>query len=743
MCHESVIIHEILLFFVTICGKLYTIENYAKEENNMEVLLRGIRRLRVRFFERPSTRSVRNGLVMILPILLIGSFVTLLQSIPIAAYKDFLQEFGNGIFSTVLTWANNATFGIMSIYLVVAISYCYIQELVKDSGRWMGPVVASLASFAILSGILTEGFSMGMLGGSGMFTAIISALLATKLYYKFECIIGVKIRLYADGMDAGFSNAWSGIPPFLFVTAVMLLINVFAIHVCKMASLQDIFRAFCDTIFQSMGNVNNFLGGLLYVAIMTVLWFFGIHGSNMLYSVTTDFMTPATIANSEAVAAGEVPTQILTNNFFDFFVNIGGSGACICLALAVLLFSKRKGNRRLAVVSLPTVLFNISELVVFGIPVVFNPIMFIPFVMAPIVTYIISYVAFALGIVPVICDYTVWAMPVFASGYLSADSVSGVLLQVVNICAGTMVYYPFIKILDRQGQNRAMEDMDYLIQTLKESEVYHKATTLIYLPGTVGMLAKSLGNDLKKAILSGQVNMYYQPQFDNEERCIGAEALLRWKHPSFGMIYPPLVIKLAEELNILLDLEKYVYESVAQNMETIHERFGDGIKVCVNVSATTLTNPEFKTFLKELVSKYNIKRNSICIEVNEQTTLMMDDETVELFAYFKELGLCNAIDDFSMGHTSLKCLQTGQFDVVKLDGGLVKGMSASQRNQNIIESILHLSKSLEFDVLAEFVETREQQKELEEIGCIKYQGYLYSPAVPIAEFLEMAKQKEK
>jgi len=492
-----------------------------------------------------------------------------------------------------------------------------------------------------------------------------------------------------------------------------------------------------------MNNVNNFLGGLLYVAIATVLWFFGIHGSNMLYSVTTDFMTPATIANAEAAKAGGVPTEILTNNFFDFFVNIGGSGACICLTIAVLLFSKRKGNRRLAAVALPTVFFNISELVVFGLPVVFNPIMFIPFVLAPVVMYVISYVAFAVGLVPLICDYTVWAMPVLASGYISTDSFAGILLQIVNVCAGTMVYYPFIKVLDRQGQKRAAEDMDCLVKALKDSEVHHKAVTLIYLPGTVGMLAKSLGNELKKAMSSGQVNMHYQPQFDNEERCIGAEALLRWNHPNFGMIYPPLVIKLAEELDILLDLEKHVYETVAKDLGSIYEHLGKDIKICVNISATTLEKVEFKVFLKELVERYKIARNSVCIEVNEQTTLMMDEETVQLFAYFKELGFSNAIDDFSMGHTSLKCLQSGQFDVVKLDGGLVKGMSSTQRNQNIIESILHLSKSLEFDVLAEFVETREQQKELEEIGCVKYQGYLYSPAVPLGKFLQVATQKQK
>jgi len=492
-----------------------------------------------------------------------------------------------------------------------------------------------------------------------------------------------------------------------------------------------------------MGDGNSFLGGLLFVIVSTGLWFFGVHGSNVLLSVIMGFMTPATAANGQAVAAGGVPTNILTNNFFDFFVNIGGSGACICLTLAVLLFSKRKGNRRLAALAFPTVLFNISELVIFGLPVVFNPIMCIPFILAPMVTYTISYIAFATGLVPIIYTYTVWAMPVFASGYLSTESVAAIILQVINIIAGTLVYYPFIKILDRQGQMRTKGDMQYLVRCVKECEAFNKQLTLVYLPGTAGMLAKSLGSDLKQALEKGTVNVFYQPQYNNEDKCIGAEALLRWEHPTFGMMYPPLVIKLADEFGILLELEKYIFESVAKDANRIKTEVGAGNRICVNISADTLTNLLFKDFLKELVEKYEIEEGSICIEVNEQTTLLMDDETVELFTYFKKLGFANAIDDFSMGHTSLKCLQTGQFDVVKLDGELVKGMSANKYNQNIVESILHLSKSMEFDVLAEYVETREQQKALEEIDCNKYQGYLYSPAVPIDEFLTIAKKNKK
>lgn len=707
----------------------------------MSAIMNIKKHFKLRFFDRASVRAVRNGLIMILPVMLIGSFVTLFRSIPIPAYKDFLQTFGGGILSTLLGWVYNGTFGIMSLYMTVTISYCYIQELEKDSGHWMEAIVSSLASFAILSGMLLEYFNMERMGASGMFTAIVASVLATKLYYLLERRIGIRFRLYADGTDLSFSNAWSGLVPFMLVVIAALLLHGIVVYVCKVNSIQDLFEMICSFVFRNMESGNGFWGGLLFTTVSTLLWFFGIHGNNALYAMVANVIIPATGANMAAVEAGEIPTQILTNNFFDFFVDIGGCGSCICLLLAILLFSKRKGNRRLAIAAFPTVLFNISELVVFGLPVVFNPIMLIPFMLAPMVMYCISYAAFATGIVPLICSYTTWTMPLFFSGYISTGSVAGILLQVVNLCVGVLVYYPFIKLLDRQRQKQAVEDMDYLTRMLKESAAYFKPVTLIYLPGSAGILAKTLVNDLQHALRKKEIKMYYQPQFDSAARCIGAEALLRWQHPVFGMMYPPLAIKLAEEAKILYELEKYVFVSVAESLDTIQDKLGEDRTVCVNVSSDTLMNPEFRIFLKELVEKYQIEKGSICIEINEQTTLSMDDDMVEMFSYFKQLGFLNAVDDFSMGHTSLKCLRTGQFDVVKLDGELVKDILTSRKNQSIIESIIYLSKTMGFDVMAEYVETKEQQRELEEIGCTKYQGYLYSAAVPLDDFLKKIKEE--
>ena len=140
--------------------------------------------------------------------------------------------------------------------------------------------------------------------------------------------------------------------------------------------------------------------------------------------------------------------------------------------------------------------------------------------------------------------------------------------------------------------------------------------------------------------------------------------------------------------------------------------------------------------LKELTQNREINPKNICIEVTEKMTLNFDKDLEDKIERIKKLGFSLAIDDFSMGYTSIKYLKSSIFDMVKLDGSLVQGMSDNPRCENIIESITNLGQSLDFDVLAEFVETQEQFDRLKSIGCFKYQGYLFSPAVPKEEFVK-------
>ncbi|MBQ5418187.1 MAG: EAL domain-containing protein [Oscillospiraceae bacterium] len=237
--------------------------------------------------------------------------------------------------------------------------------------------------------------------------------------------------------------------------------------------------------------------------------------------------------------------------------------------------------------------------------------------------------------------------------------------------------------------------------------------------------------------------MKYQPQFDNTGHCIGAESLLRWNHTRYGIIYPPLVIHLAKESGALYELETYIIERSVSDSASFRECFGDKFKLSVNVTVTTLYDKRFIDFVKELAEKYHLKPGNVCIEITEETELVTSEETGELIRQVRSFGYTFALDDFSMGHTSLQYLQHNQFDLVKLDGNLVRSVLSNDRTKEIINSIVYLSRSLDFKVLAEFVETTEQKEALEQIGCLLYQGYLFSPAIDKDSLISLGNAAKK
>ena len=169
-------------------------------------------------------------------------------------------------------------------------------------------------------------------------------------------------------------------------------------------------------------------------------------------------------------------------------------------------------------------------------------------------------------------------------------------------------------------------------------------------------------------------------------------------------------------------------------------RLGDEIKISVNVTGTTIQSDEFEKFLVQLSKDYPRYSNRIVIEITEQAALSIKEELIDRLTRIAKRGYGFAIDDFSMGSTSIKYLQTNVFNMIKLDGSMTRVILKNRRSKDIISSITKLSSDLGIDVLAEYVETEEQRQALEEVGCYLYQGWLYSPAVPI-EKLQVAKNK--
>ena len=686
-----------------------------------------------------SVKCIKNSLVMMIPILMIGSFSLVAISLPVTVYQEFINKFGWGIILQLLQTIYAVSFGGISLFMTVSMAISYTRLKKSKKSDIYGPVLASIVSFCIFSGLFNSEvtFDINTFGVTGMFTAIVCGLGAPMMYSYFKEKRETTMHLYSEGADTNFNSMLQMITPMLLVTIIFAAMYQILADVFGVTSFQMLFANSINEIFSNMGNT---IGtAILFHLMANILWFFGIHGSNVLESVNQNVFVPAIEINQQLVNVGQQPTEIFSKTFFDVFVIMGGSGATICLLLAILLFSKRRSSKNIAKFASIPMIFNINEMMIFGLPICYNSIFLVPFLLVPIVLIIISYAAMQLGLVPIPVNAVEWTTPVFLGGYIATGSIAGSILQFVNIIIGVLIYLPFVKMYDKDARIYDIDSIKSLVQIVKESEETRQTVELLSRNDMVGDLAKNLADELVKENGSKLPTVHYQPQYNKYNICIGAESLVYWNHSVYGNVYPPLIFKLAEETDMLIKYEKDVFRAVVRDMDKLSEILGSNAKISINVTGKTIQTDEYEEFLLRQSKKYPSKIGNIMIEVTEQAALEIDDKLIERLTRIKNMGYRLAIDDFTMGSTSVKYLQTNIFSLLKLDGQISKGVMDNDRNIEIIASITKLAHDFGIDVLAEYVESEEQKKILEGVGCNLYQGYLYGTAVPIDE---LAKQIE-
>lgn len=678
-------------------------------------------------------RTIRSGMIMVLPVLFIGSISVLGVYFPIPAYQHFISTFCCGFIQNLLLIVQRTTLGLLPVYMTVALNLSYTNAT-EDGQKFtskLASLLTALTSFFILSGVFTGGCDFNDLGSQGLFSALIAGIFASVLFQRFERLFNRKRGIFFEAADSNFNSAIGVMMPYLCVISIFLLFNYLVTVIFDVPGLQALFIKAVTAIFSRMQR--SYLSGFLHILLISVLWCFGIHGNKVLDKVTVDMFQTI------------LPDQVVSKTFTDTFVCIGGTGAILGLIIAILIFSKTDNSKKLAKMASVPSLFNIAELMFFGYPVICNPYLLVPFVIVPEVCYSFTYLMVKIGFLPQVVNEVNWTVPVFLSGFIATGSVRAVFVQMVNITLSAAIYAPFVILYEKRYMNKLADSMDSLVKILKRSEETTEPVTLTECEGNEGRLAKHLVNDLQESIKAGfkdsaalnesSLLMKYQPQFDNHGACIGAEALLRWNHSKYGIVYPPLVVHIAKERGLLYELETAIFEKSMQDSVALRKKFGERFKLSINITVSTLNDKRILPFLREISQKYQFKPGALCIEITEETVLESTQKTADLMNEIREMGFTFALDDFSMGHTSLQYLQYNQFDMVKLDGNLVRSILENERTKEIINSIVYLSKSLGFKVLAEFVETTEQQAALESIGVNLYQGYLYSPAIDKETFL--------
>lgn len=387
--------------------------------------------------------SISKGLMGTLPITMIGSIALLLAVLPIQAWKDFITAIG---VAPYLLAASTLTTSCLSIYASFLIGYRLAHHLQVDE---IPGGLISLFAFFIATPLTDGALTMSYMGAQGLFTALIASLLATRLYATLMKCDKLKIKM-PPSVPGMIATTFSTMIPAILVGLIFIGIAVVFSYTPWGSFAEMIYSLVATPLMNVGGNIWSLVA---IVLVQMILWFFGIHGSLVVGTVISAVYMPMALENMELYAAGtpagELP-HILGNTFYSLYAGIGGAGGTLSLLIVMFLFAKAKQNKELAKLAGIPGIFVINEPIVFGYPLILNPVMAIPFILTPIVQLLIPYFVTAIGLIPPLTGVQVpFGLPVIVNGFM-AGGWTAALMQIIDIAVGCLIWFPFFKISDAQ-----------------------------------------------------------------------------------------------------------------------------------------------------------------------------------------------------------------------------------------------------------------------------------------------------
>lgn len=300
--------------------------------------------------------------------------------------------------------------------------------------------------------------------------------------------------------------------------------------------------------------------------------------------------------------------------------------------------------------------------------------------------------------------------------------------------------YGVYSVEDKQMELRQMEDRAAMARRAAKENLL---TNIVFYQEqfkTSLYNRKFIEENIEAALKERQFMMYLQPKYSiSRNKIIGAEALVRWKNPERGMIYPNDFIPVLEDNHYIRVVDYYIWEEACRFIRKCEDT---GMKPCpisVNVSRIHLGDNQFMEVLSDLIRKYDIPRERLELEITETA----DEQQVSRKAEeIKKEGYTLVMDDFGSGYSSLNILLESPFDVIKLDKKFIENMMVSEKGRLILEHVVLMADRLNLVLLAEGVETREQVELLKGIGCDQVQGYYYAKPMPKEEFFAMLEKQD-
>lgn len=390
---------------------------------------------------------LRDAFMLAFPLTMFGSIVVVICNLP------FLNDEMKAILNELLGSGQSATMSIMTVFVTFGIGY-YLSKSYGVEGIFGGAI--SFASFLILTPFfvtsdsgetISNVLSLDRLGAKGMFLGMIVSFIATEIYSRTSRK-GWQIKM-PDSVPPAVAKSFAALIPAILTLSIFTAINAI-VTVGLNTNLHDVIYNIIQVPLVGLGS--SIWATLLAIFFIQFLWFFGLHGQILVNSVMDPVWNTLMFENLEAYKAGEHLPHIITKPLMEVFtVGLGGSGMTLAVVIIMAFFLRKKQYRDVGRLALGAGIFNVNEPVIFGLPIVLNATILIPWVIAPIIVTAFNYFVMAIGIVPAPTGVSVpWTVPIFFSGIIATNSLAGGLLQIVDFILVGFIWYPFLRMLDKQ-----------------------------------------------------------------------------------------------------------------------------------------------------------------------------------------------------------------------------------------------------------------------------------------------------
>lgn len=673
---------------------------------------------------------VRDSFVTMMPLTFFGLGAVLLQKLPWDAYQRKMTAINGGSWHENLNLIVLATHGVMGLALALLVSVHLFRRLPSISADGTDAPLAMVALSTLVNFMLSvfaQSIASESFGRNAMLKGIVVGIASAELLRQMSRVRWFALTRLSYDTESNFYFGIRLTPPVIasgLVTLAAIALSE------RLPGLPRNFLASFVTWAHAHGAAT-WLLSVVAAALNQAMWFMGVNGGNVL-----DLYAPDLFAQAGAdYASGLAPRTL-----FNAFALLGGSGATCGLIVAILLVVKRGPQRRIAQMSIVPAVFNINELLMYGLPIVLNSIYLVPFIYVPLLLYLLTLAAMESGWLTLHPVPLLWTTPPLISGWMLTNSWRGAFAQLLEIGLSTALYLPFVRKAEAVSKTREADNARTIMQMILRNASERKP--LVQRRDEVGRMARGLLWDLCDGLNHGgqTLSLVYQPKHDREGAVVGVEALLRWHHARYGAISPIVAVTLAEDSKEIHRVGAWVINEACACKARWNASGHRQLTMAINLSPIQLTDPGLPARVSMALSAHGVEAVEIELEITESAEIPDGAVVVETLRQLAVSGVRLSMDDFGMGHSSLQYMQRFPVSSIKLDGSLTRAVQTNSTTVDVIRTITALGRSRNVQVVAEFVETAEQRSALVELGCDIFQGYFHSAPLDEHDCLEYFKQ---